>query len=201
MGIAVIILFVMLGAAGVLCALLSAIVCGVIAHFRNLSVVRFSCMGALYGVFILPWTFLVARMFNRHPVLPLLALVYLLAYALWLGFAAGVIGSVMWPWEYRAGGGIFQNPERGIALAPLIAMSVLSAALVATCLFTMGLSLRGVYYRHREDRQRPDRAQTPSMGYLAPYLYAYLWFFVGGMALAFAVASFAVSNGIDIQGF
>ena len=112
MGIATIVIFAMLGTLGVLCALLSAITCGIIAYAKKLGVARFSCAGALYGVFIFPWTYLVARMFNRFPALPVLSMVYLLAYALWLGFIAGVVGNVLWLWEYRVGSGIYQNPER-----------------------------------------------------------------------------------------
>ena len=191
----------MLGTLGVLCALLSAITCGIIAHAKNLGVGRFACAGALYGVFIFPWLYLVARMFNRFPALPVLAIVYLLAYALWLGFIAGVVGNVLWLWEYRVGGGIYQNPDRGIEFAPLIVMSLSSACLIAVCLFTMGLSIRGIYRLHKESMERPTRTQMPSWRYLLPYLYSYLWFFIGGMTLALITASFAVSNGIDIQGF
>lgn len=201
MGIITIAVFAMLGTLGALCALLSAITCGIIAYAKRLGVARFSCAGALYGVFIFPWVYLVARMFNRFPALPALIIVYLLAYALWLGFMAGVVGNVLWLWEYRVGSGIYQNPDRGIALTPLIVMSVFSACVIAVCLFTMGLSLRVIYRLHREDMEQPKRTQMPSWRYLTPYLYSYLWFFIGGMAMALITASIAVSNGIDIQGF
>ena len=201
MGIVTIAIFAMLATLGVLFALISAITCGIIAYARRLGVARFSWAGALYGLFIFPWIYLVARMFNRFPPLPVLSLAYLLAYALWLGFMAGVVGNVLWLWEYRVGSGIYQDIDRGIALTPLIVMSIFSACLIAVCLFTMGLSIRGIYRLYREDVERPARTQMPSSRYLMPYLYSYLWFFIGGMAMALITASFAVSNGIDIQGF
>ena len=201
MGIVTIAIFAMLVTLGVLFALISAITCGIIAYARRLGVARFSWAGALYGLFIFPWMYLVARMFNRFPPLPVLSLAYLLAYALWLGFMAGVVGNVLWLWEYRVGSGIYQDIDRGIALTPLIVMSIFSACLIAVCLFTMGLSIRGIYRLYREDVEQPVRTQMPSPRYLMPYLFSYLWFFIGGMAMALITASFAVSNGIDIQGF
>ena len=201
MGIITLSMFAMLGALGVLCALLSMFTCGIIAYAKKLGVARFLGVGALYGVFILPWIYLVARMFNRFPALPVLAIMYLLAYALWLGFIAGVFVDVSWLWEYRVGSGKYLNPEHGIAFTSLIVMSIFSAGVIAVCLFTMVLSLRGLYRLHKEDKEQPTRTHMPAWRYLTPYLYAYLWFFVGGMVMALIKAFFAVSNGIDIQGF
>ena len=76
-------------------------------------------------------------------------------------------------WEF-----IYQNPDRGIEFTPLIVMSVFSACLIAVCLFTMGLSLRGIYRLHQEDMEQPTRTQMPPWRYLMPYLYSYLWFFI-----------------------
>ena len=201
MGIITIVIFALLGTLGVLCALLSAFICGIIAYVKKIGVARFSGAGALYGVFIFPWIYLVVRMFNRFPALPVLAIVYLLAYALWLGFIAGVVANVSWLWEYRVGSGKYLDPERGIEFTPLIVMSIFSVCVIAICLFTMALSLRGLYRLHKEDKEQPTRTQMPPWRYLLPYLYAYLWFFVGGMTMALITATVATSNGIDIQGF
>lgn len=70
MGIVTIAIFAMLVTLGVLFALISAITCGIIAYARRLGVARFSWAGALYGLFIFPWMYLVARMFDRFPPLP-----------------------------------------------------------------------------------------------------------------------------------
>ena len=203
MGIMTIVWLIVLVGLGVIVAPVAAISCAIVARARKLTwdrVAYFAGAGALCGVFITGWIYVLVRLFNRSLPLPLLVVVYFLPYVSWICFGVGGIGiSVLWIWEYTLGTDTgYVAPRASVGSA--IRMSVFLGSVAAICLFAWAISLRGLIRSYKHDRAR--QIETPSLefAYLKPFLYNYIWLAIG-LAHAFIVAQYAVSIGIDIQGF
>ena len=199
MGIVTIIIMTLLGLAGLVFSALAALVCGCIAIYKKMPVGKFAATGALYGLFIVPWIYLAARMFDRRVPLPILAMIYLFPYALWLCFLVGIGVNIDFLWDSRLGSYAIEG--RGVRLGSLVVTFLLFGCIATVCLLALVRSVREIYLRQREDRRIGLNNRMPSIAYLKPFIYAYLWFCVGGLFAAFVTASVLVSGGIDIQGF
>ncbi len=199
MGIVTIIVMILLGLAGLVFSILAALLCGCIAAYKKMPVGKFAAAGALYGLFIVPWIYLAARMFDRQVPLPILGMIYLFPYALWLCFLAGIGVNIYFLWDYRLGSYAIEG--RGVSSGSLVATFLLFGCIAAVCLLALARSVREIYLRQREDRRIVLNNSMPSIAYLKPFIYAYLWFCAGGLFAAFVTASVLVSGDIDIQGF
>ena len=72
-------------AIGVLWAPFAMVICGAIARTRGLSVVRYAGAGGIYSIlFVLPWFYLLVRMFGVRPQHALVQLGYMFLYLGWL---------------------------------------------------------------------------------------------------------------------
>lgn len=70
---------------GVLWSPIAALICGGIARARGLSVSRYAAAGAVYSaLLILPWLYLVVRMFNRSVPRFIVVAGYMVLYLGWL---------------------------------------------------------------------------------------------------------------------
>ena len=81
-------------ALGLLWSPFAMVICGAIARTRGLSVVRYAGAGGIYSIlFILPWFYLVVRMFGAKPQHALVQAGYVFLYLGWL--AGPIIGGTI----------------------------------------------------------------------------------------------------------
>lgn len=198
MGIMLILLLVLLALAGAVSALAATLICAVVALIRKLEVWRFALAGALFGVFIFPWPYVLVRMYGRSLPIAAMAVIYFFAYALWLGAVGSVVVSIQWIWEYTLGTSTgYVAPKASIRSA--VFMSVLYGFGIAVCGLALVMSLKGLYSKYRANSRNPS-GNLPDGAYVRPFVYAYLWL-VAALGVAFANALYMVSIGVDIQGF
>ena len=198
MGVMVIVVLVLLALAGAVTAPVVTLTCASVAAVRKLEVWRFALAGALFGVFIFPWPYVLVRMYGRSLPIAAMIVIYFFAYVLWLGAAGSVVVGIQWIWEYTLGTSTgYVAPRASIGSA--VFMSILYACVIAVCAFTLAMSLKGLYGKYRSDRRNPS-GNLPDGAYVKPFVYAYLWL-VAALGVAFANAHYMVSIGVDIQGF
>ena len=166
-----IIALVMLGA---VVAPVAAVSCAVAARYRRLSwsgIAYFAGAGALYGVFVTGWIYVLARTFNRSLPLPVMVVAYFLPYVSWICFVAGGIGLEIYEvWGHTLGfGGISVAP--GATVGSAVWMSMLLGGIAAGCLFSSAMSLRDLARRYKRDRARRTEATSLDFGYIKPFLY------------------------------
>ena len=200
LGFITIALLFLLGIAGALLALLIGVVCGLIALRRGLNILQFAVIGVVYGFFISPWPYLLSRMFNCTLPLPLIGLIYLFPCVICLVVATMTVGNIIWIWENTTGfgGHEYIAPDASVFSATL--MSLFLVGLAAVCIYGLFRSLRTVYRQYRFDRSHTPKDHVPDMTYLRPFFYAYGWL-MGGLVIAIVVAAYAISIGLNIQGF
>ena len=200
MGMTITAVLLLLVTLGVPLALIVGAACGVIARLRGLVIWKFAGMGALYGAFVFPWPYLLIRMFNRSPPLPILGVIYFFPYVIWLGVVLLMGSSVLFIWQYTTGTTStgYVAPKADVVSA--VFMSVLIIGVAALCVFTLLLSIRGLYRRHKVDRTYLSMHDLPHSAYLMPFFFVYSWL-IAGLIMAFVLAHYMISIGVDIQGF
>lgn len=197
MGILTILWIIGLVMLGAVVAPVAAVSCAVAARYRGLHwdrVAYFAGVGALYGVSVTGWVYVLARIFNRSLPLPVMVVVYFLPYVSWVCIVVGGIGlEISRVWGNTLG--IF-----GISVAPgadvvsAMWMSVLLGGIAAACLFACAMSLRDLARRYKRDRARGTETPSLDSGYIKPFIYNYIWLGVG-ICAAFAFAMYITAIG------
>ena len=141
---------------------------------------------------------MLARLYGRLLPYPIMGLIYLFAYGLWLIAILSVVTSIAWIWEYTLGTSTGYVAS-GASIGSASFMTLLYGGGIAVCGFAMFMSAKGLYKRYRLDRRDPLGTQIDS-AYVTPFFYAYLWL-AAALAVAFVNAHYMVSIGVDIQGF
>ena len=203
MGITIIGLLIWLIGFGAICAPLLAIVCAVIAVKRKANVGHFALWGALYGASITGSVYILARLYNRSPPSAAMPIIYGLPYLIWILVVVGLIGSMAWIWDYAVGFDIypgFPYVARRANSGSAVMMSALMGGIAAVSLLAWVKSIRSLCRTYRQDKARPLEALPIDIAYIKPFAYMYLWLF-SGLIMALAVAEYAISIGVDIQGF
>lgn len=183
MGIMTILWIIALVMLGAVVAPVAAVSCAVAARSRQKSswsgVAYFVGAGALYGVFVTGWVYVLAHIFNRSLPLPVMVVVYFLPYVSWICFVAGGIGlEIYLVWGHTLGfGGISVAP--GATVGSAVWMSMLLGGIAAGCLFSSAMSLRDIARRYKRDRARRTEAPSLDFGYIKPFLYNYVWLVIG----------------------
>ena len=198
MGITVIIVLILLALAGAVTAPVVSLTCALVARARKLEVWRFALAGALFGVFIFPWPYVLVRIYGRSLHIAGLGVIYFFAYVLWLGAAATVVVQIVWIWEYTLGTSTGYVAPGGNVVSAVF-MSALYASGIGVCVFGLFRSLRGLHGKYNSDRLIPT-GNRPDSAYVRPFAYAYLWL-VASLGVALVTAYYMVSIGVDIQGF
>ena len=203
MGIMIMLWIIALVMLGVVVTPVAAVSCAVAARARKSSwsgVAYFAGAGALYGLFVTGWVYVLARIFNRSLPFPVMVVVYFLPYISWICFVAGGIGvSIFAIWDNTLG--ITSDYVAPSASAFSAAwMSALLGTIAAGCLFACAMSLRDLVRRYKLDRARRTEAPSLDFGYIKPFLYNYVWLFTG-IFTAMTIASYLASIGINIQGW
>lgn len=182
---------------GVAVAPVAAVLCAVAALSRKSSwsgVAYFAGAGALHGVSITGWIYVLARIFNRSLPFPVIVVVYFLPYVSWICFVVGAIGLYLyWVWGSTLGvGGMSVLPGADVGSA--VGMSMLLGGIAAVCLFAWGMSLRDLAHRYKRDRARRTEAPSVDFGYIKPFLYNYVWLVIG-ICTAFVFAMYGNNIG------
>ena len=202
MGIVIIGVLLIIIGLGLVSAVVSLVICttaALIRGQRSKNLLRYAGYGAVFGFFITPWPYVVGRAFGRLLPLPLMVLVMAPSYFIW---ATLLVGGASWQihniWDVTTGFGGWQAPRASVesAIVVSLGLTVLAIACLGACYF----SIRGQYRRYKAEKATSQREQYPDLFYLAPFVYMYMWL-IGGVFLALLVASYAVSIGVDIQGF
>ena len=203
MGVMIILWLIILVMLGVVVAPVGAVSCAVAARSRRMSwadAAYFAGVGALYGVFVTGWVYVLARIFNRSLPLPVMVVVYFLPYFSWVCILTGGISlSILWIWDNTLGiTSDYVAPNPNAFSAALV--SALLVCTAAVCLFGWGMSLRGLARRWMRDRECPTQGASLDSSYIRPFVYNYVWLAVG-LGLAMMVASYMASIGVNIQGW
>ena len=198
MGTIVIAVLLLLVLVGVPIAMIVCLTCILIAIVRKIDVARFALAGALYGGFIFPWPYLLARMSGRSLPLPIIGIMYFFPYAIWFGLALGVAGNIIPIWQYTTGiGSHYVAPNRNFITAVLL--SVVLLCISGISIYSMLKSIAGFCSQYRKDRLHPPEDDMPDIAYIKPFAYSYAWL-VGGLPVALIVAAHTIFVGLDIQG-
>lgn len=196
MGLVTILWIIALVMLGAVVAPVAAVSCGAAARHRGLHwnrVAYFAGAGALYGVFVTGWIYVLARIFNRSLPLPVIVIVYLLPYVSWICFVAVAIGlEISGVWGRTLGIGIDVAPGADVGSA--VWVSMLLGGIATACLFACVMSLRDLARRWTRDRARPDEAPSVDFGYIKPFIYNYIWLGVGIYA-AYMFAMYMIDIG------
>ena len=203
MGVLIILSMFLLIGIGVVVALITAMVCLILAHIRNANAIYFALWGALFGASITGAAYVLFRLYNRPPPFVAMLLIYVVPYALWILVTVGLIGSIQFIWQYTVGyetspGRYYVASHANISSAVL--MSVLLSGVAVVNIFTWAMSMRSLYGTYRRDRVYPLKGQLIDFAYMKPFVYMYLWL-IGGLLSAYVVAKYMISIGVDIQGF
>ncbi len=202
MGILIILLGGMMIGAGLVGAFASALLCTVAALISRQgpkNALKYAGYGAVFGFFITPWPYVVGRAFGRLLPGPVMALVMAPAFLVWAAVATfAMVAEVVYIWEVTTGFGGWQAPEANVISAFFVSLGL--AIVLIICLGTCYLSMRGTYQRYKAERIAPETDNNPDWAYLSPFMFMYMWL-AGLVIIAIVTAAYAVSIGVDIQGF
>ena len=130
------------GFGGAVTAPVVSLTCALVARARKLEVWRFALAGALFGVFIFPWPYVLGRIYGCSLHIAGLGVIYFFAYVLWLGAAATVVVQIVWIWEYTLGTSTgYVVPGRECRVSRLHVCSL--------CVWYRGLRLRALQVAQR----------------------------------------------------
>lgn len=163
---------------GLLWAPFAMVICGAIARTRGLSVVRYAGAGGIYSIlFVLPWFYLVVRMFGAKPQRALVQAGYIFLYLGWL--AGPIIGGAVFiditltpaEWDPDLAG-----PMRMVR--PYIARA-LTWINVATLVGSLALLVYKDYWQYLHGKMPVEDADSgdilPRPIYLLPFALVLFW--------------------------
>ena len=125
---------------------------------------EFAVAGAMFGAFITGWIYELARIFNRSLPVPVMALVYIFPYTVWILVVTGGLGGLIaniWQYTLGIGSAAVAAPEGSILSATL--MSVFLGLVAVVNIFSWTMSLRGLYHVYTDET--PDYIQIPPIEY------------------------------------
>ena len=202
MGILIILALVPLIGFGLISAAVSSVVCAAAALIHgqgSRNALSYAGFGAVFGFFITPWTYVAGRALGKLLPPPLMVLVMAPPYVVWATlFALGGVGEIFYIWDVTTGFGGWQAPQANVVSASFVSLAL--AAIVIASLGACYFSIRGTYRRYNAERAASQSEHTPDWSYLTPFVYMYLWL-IAGIFMALLVAQYAISIGVDIQGF
>ena len=159
-GMLIVVLLLLAIGLGVLVVPLATMICGLIARSRGLSFMEFAVAGAMFGAFITGWIYVLARILNRSLPVPVMALVYIFPYTVWILVVTGGLGGLIaniWQYTLGIGSAAVAAPEGSILSATL--MSVFLGLVAVVNIFSWTMSLRGLYHVYTDET--PDYIQIP----------------------------------------
>ena len=173
----------LLGVIGLLWAPVAAASCAFVARARKLPPGLYASSGAKYSILlILPWVYLLIKLFGRSLPFLLLATVYALIYVVW---AVGLIGGQAVSIAYFVLNSYGDDP---LPLGGSIFWGGLTLTAASVSTFTLIWTLRRVH--QRAQRGREDSYSPPSPLLDARYLEPFGWLL--GWALLEVILAFIV---------
>ena len=155
---------------GVLFAPVASLVCAIIARHRGMDVRRYALTGGIYSMLlILPWVYLVGRMFNSYPPKFLVKVAYAVLHFAWLG------GPICWLW-FIVNAPPFVRSNAFFGDNPIVAVILLLANIVTwlASIVRLGQAAKESTGNSQADEGDP----MPRMVYLLPFGLTVGWYVV-----------------------
>ena len=165
---------------GILFAPFSALICYIRARSMGLPPGHYARIGALYSAFLLlPWIYLIVRMFNKTVPNILIGIGYCVLYAIWFfGSIVAVAGLAIFSGIVALG--FSTDIER-----TYIHMLLFCAALITLCVDVVAWILSMARLDHFHRNHIPREEILPDRAYITPFAYALVW--IAAAAILFLV--------------
>ena len=174
------IIIVLLMPFGVLLSPFAALICYVRARSIGLPPGHYARIGALYSTFLLlPWIYLIVRMFNKTVPSSLIGIGYCVLYTVWF-FGSIVTVAALAIFSGIVALGFSTDVER-----TYIHILTFCAALIFLCVDVVAWILSMARLDHFHRNHIPREEILPDRAYITPFAYALVW--IAAAAILFSV--------------